>query len=101
MTMSEHEGCCHDSDNLIQLRAAAKTQPKPARIPLRVYFNEFNVRMGKYCYLPLVSGLLRAYAETSEAIRKNYAFMPFLYCMDSVPAILSQYDSPELAAFSA
>jgi protein SCO1/2 len=28
-----------------------------------VYFNEYNVRMGDVCYLPLVSGLLRAYAE--------------------------------------
>ena len=67
----------------------------------RVFFNEFNVRMGKTCYLPLVSGLLRAYAETSQQIRENYQFMPFLYHMDNLPKILSNYDQPDVAAFSA
>lgn len=66
----------------------------------RVYFNEFNLRMGKSCYLPLVSGLLQAYAETSEQIKANYQFMPFLYHIDSPANILAHYESPAIAAFS-
>lgn len=67
----------------------------------RVYFNEYNVRMGRMCYLPLVSGLLRAFAETSETIKANFEFMPFVYCMDTPENILRQYDRPDVAAFSA
>lgn len=67
----------------------------------RVYFNEFNVRMGKMCYLPLVSGILRAYAETSQAVRENYEFQPFLYHIDALPTILSHYRDPDVACFSA
>ena len=65
-----------------------------------VYFNEFNVLMGKAAYLPLVSGLLRAYAETSEQLTAAYRFMPFLYYRDSVERIMSQYYEPSVAAFS-
>ena len=65
-----------------------------------VYFNEFNVLMDKAAYLPLVSGLLRAYAETSEQIAAGYRFMPFLYHRDSVEQIISQYHNPSVAAFS-
>lgn len=66
----------------------------------RVYFNEFNVLMERAAYLPLVSGLLRAYSETSEEIKANYEFMPFLFHRDSVDTILSQYEEPAVAAFS-
>lgn len=66
----------------------------------KIYFNEFNLRMGKMCYLPLVSGLLRAYAETSGQIKANYQFMPFLYHVDSPANILAKYDAPDVAAFS-
>ena len=66
-----------------------------------VYFNEYNVRMGEFSYLPLVSGLLRAYAETFPEVKQNYRFMPFIYEMTQPGAILSQYrDPPALAAFS-
>jgi putative methyltransferase len=66
----------------------------------RAYFNEFNVRMGKMSYLPLVSGILRAYAETSEAVRANYEFQPFLYYIDSLTTILGKYRDPDVACFS-
>jgi radical SAM superfamily enzyme YgiQ (UPF0313 family) len=66
----------------------------------RVYFNEFNVLMDKAAYLPLVSGLLRAYAETSETIKANYEFMPFLYFRDTLDTIIEQYENPSIAAFS-
>ncbi|MEX0701714.1 MAG: cobalamin-dependent protein [Planctomycetales bacterium] len=66
-----------------------------------VYFNEYNLRMGRMCYLPIVSGLLRAYAETSERVRAAYRFMPFIYHLDSLPNILAQYvEAPDVAAFS-
>ena len=66
----------------------------------RVFFNEFNVLMDKAAYLPLVSGLLRAYAETKEELCSRYEFMPFLYYRDSLNSILDQYHDPDVAAFS-
>lgn len=67
----------------------------------RVYFNEYNLRMGRMCYLPIVSGLLRAYAETNPRVKAAYEFMPFIYHLDSVDAILARYqEPPDVAAFS-
>src|SRR3972149_737541 len=66
----------------------------------RVYFNEFNVLMEKTAYLPLVSGLLRAYAETSDVLKTHYEFMPFLYYRDNWERILAHYYQPSVAAFS-
>ena len=67
----------------------------------RVYFNEYNVRMGAFSYLPLVSGLLRAYSETYPKIKANCTFMPFIYYMDEPSRLLSQYvEPPDVAAFS-
>ncbi len=66
-----------------------------------VYMNEFNVRMGKATYLPLVSGILRAYAETSERVRANYRFKPFLFCIDRFENLIAQYDEElAMATFS-
>lgn len=66
-----------------------------------VYFNEYNVKMGKYSYLPFVSGLLRVYSETFNDICKSYKFMPFIYEMDSPDIILNKYsEPPDIAAFS-
>ena len=65
------------------------------------YFNEYNIHMGTYSYLPLVSGLLRSFAETEEAIKHNYEFMPFIYEMSDPAAIKAQYvEKPDIAAFS-
>jgi putative methyltransferase len=67
----------------------------------RLYFNEYNVRMGGFSYLPLVSGLLRAYAETVPEIKDHYEFMPFIYAMDLADRILAQYtEPPDVACFS-
>jgi putative methyltransferase len=65
-----------------------------------VYFNEYNIRMGSLSYLPLVSGLLRAHAETSEMVRREYTFKPFIYVNDAPQTILDRYNSPAVAAFS-
>lgn len=68
---------------------------------LRVFFNEYNIRMGKMCYLPLVSGVLQAYAQTSEAIRTNFNFMRPIFALDSFDAVMAHYrEAPDIAAFS-
>lgn len=57
--------------------------------------------MDGFSYLPLVSGLLRSYAETFPEIRENYEFMPFIYAMDIPSKILEQYTQPpDVACFS-
>src|SRR3990167_6544138 len=56
--------------------------------------------MERSAYLPIASGLLRAFAETSGKIRENYVFKPFLYHMDAPENILSAYDNPSVAGFS-
>jgi len=67
----------------------------------RVYFNEYNIRMGGFSYLPLVSGSLRAYAETIDDIKTHYEFMPFIYAMDVPKRILAWYtERPDIACFS-
>jgi putative methyltransferase len=66
----------------------------------QVYFNEFNVLMDGIAYLPLVSGLLRAYAETSADLAAAYEFRPFLFHRDRPERILAEYDRPAVAAFS-
>jgi len=63
-----------------------------------VYFNDFNILMENAAYLPLVSGLLRAYAKTFESITDNYQFMPFLLHRDSLDTIVAQYQNPNVAA---
>ena len=66
-----------------------------------VYFNEYNVRMGKATYIPLVSGILHAYAETDPLVADHYRFMPYVFCMDRPEAILDAYqEPPAVAAFS-
>jgi len=66
----------------------------------QVVFNEYNIRMEKSAYLPIASGLLRAYSEAQPDIKENYRFMPFNYHMDSLTNIMARYDEPEVAAFS-
>jgi radical SAM superfamily enzyme YgiQ (UPF0313 family) len=66
-----------------------------------VYMNEFNVRMGRATYLPLVSGILRAYAETNPRVKANFKFKPFLFCIDRFENIIGQYDEmPDMVTFS-
>ena len=69
-------------------------------IKRRIYLNEYNILMNNTAYLPLVCGLLRAYAETFAEISTNYEFAPFLFHIDSPEAILSNYNDPSVAAFS-
>lgn len=41
-----------------------------------VYFNEYNVLMGHATYFPLVSGILRAYAEIVPEVKAACTFKP-------------------------
>lgn len=67
----------------------------------RIYLNEYNLSMGNTYYFPLATGMLRAFSETFLEVREKYEFMPFLYKIDTVENIVSQYDNPYMAAFSA
>jgi radical SAM superfamily enzyme YgiQ (UPF0313 family) len=67
---------------------------------LKVYFNEFNVPMDKTVYLPYVSGLLQAYAQSFPKLKEVYQFMPFLFIRDTPDKIVARYDDPFLAVFS-
>ena len=65
-----------------------------------VYFNEYNILMSNTTYLPIVSGLLQAYANTEEVLQNNFEYMPFLFHVDNKQTILDQYNDPAVAAFS-
>ena len=66
----------------------------------RVYFNEYNVLMDKTAYLPLVSGILKAYALKFSALAENYDFLPFLFHRDDYLKLANQHQDPTIAAFS-
>jgi len=66
----------------------------------RIYFNEYNILMGQTTYLPLVSGLLQAYAEEIPSIKDYYEFMPFLFHTDRPENIICQIDNPSIVTFS-
>lgn len=66
----------------------------------QVYFNEFNLLMGSNTYLPLVSGILHAYAMESGIVRRHYTFMPYNFHIDDPVRILDAHDNPDVAAFS-
>lgn len=71
-----------------------------AKGPRRIHLGEFNLLMNGSTYLPLVSGLLRANAETSDTVREHFAFAPFLFHNDRLEAIVGRYERPAVAAFS-
>ena len=66
----------------------------------RVYYNEFNILMGNTTYLPLVSGLLHAFALSRPTVTEKYEFQPYLFHVDRPESILEQYENPAVAAFS-
>lgn len=66
----------------------------------KIYFNEFNVLMEGSAYLPLVSGLLQAFAQTSSQIKDNYEFMPYLFYREHQDKVVARYENPSIAAFS-
>ena len=67
---------------------------------MQIVLHEFNILMDQKVYLPNVSGMLRAYAESIPEIRKGYQFAPFLFVRGKPDSIVAQWDSPSVLAFS-
>ena len=66
----------------------------------RVYLHEFNVSGEGYIYLPLASGLIRAYAESIPEIAAVYEFAPFIFRREPIEEIFTRYEEPAVALFS-
>jgi len=66
----------------------------------QIYLHEFNIIMGNKIFLPNVSGMLRAFAETKEEITSNYEFMPFVFIRGKLDTITKLWDKPDIMAFS-
>ncbi|OFX11497.1 MAG: hypothetical protein A2516_10130 [Alphaproteobacteria bacterium RIFOXYD12_FULL_60_8] len=68
---------------------------------MRIYLNEYNVMMGRTTYLPLATGLLRAFAQTDPRLKGRCTFKPFLFHIDEAETILAKYDeAPDVVGFS-
>jgi putative methyltransferase len=66
----------------------------------KVYFNEYNLLMGQTTYLPLVSGLLQAYADSRPSLNGKFDYRPFHFHLDIPDRIIERHQSPFVAAFS-
>ena len=66
----------------------------------RIYFVESNIPMSGTIYLPLVSGLLQAYAQTFEKIRNAYEFMPYIFMRDTPENMIKDVRDPFIMCFS-
>ena len=66
----------------------------------RVYFFESNIPMDKTVYLPLVSGILQAYAQTFLVLKESFDFQPFIFMRDTPDNLMKKFDNPFLVAFS-
>ncbi len=66
----------------------------------KVYFFESNIPMAGTVYLPLVSGILQAYAQTFKVIDDNYEFMPYIFVRDTPENMIADVKDPYLMAFS-
>jgi len=70
-------------------------------IKRKIYFNEYNLKMGNAIYLPIVSGMLSAYAKQDAEICDNYDIMPFNFQYEDADTIVQRHVDPDVAAFSA
>ncbi len=66
----------------------------------KVYFFESQIPMENVVYLPLVSGILQAYAQTFHVLKESYAFQPFIFMRDTPENMLKDVKDPFLMAFS-
>ena len=51
-------------------------------------------------YLPLVSGILRAYGQSIPRLDMQYEWMPFLFMRDTPDALAPRHEAPDVAVFS-
>ena len=56
-----------------------------------VQFHEFNILMGNKIYLPNVTGMLQAFAETIPSVVSAYRFAPFLFVRNDPAKIMEQW----------
>ena len=56
--------------------------------------------MDKVIYLPLVSGILQAYAQSFPTINEAYEFMPFIFMRDTPENMIKDIEDPFIMAFS-
>src|SRR3990167_3072501 len=66
----------------------------------QIYLHEFNMPMEGSIYLPLASGLIRAYAESILEIKAAYEFAPFIFRREPIEQLMEVYDNPAFALFS-
>lgn len=65
-----------------------------------VYLHEFNILMANKVYLPIASGMLRAYAQSIPEIKETYEFKPFVFVRQKPSKLLRAYEHPGVLAFS-
>lgn len=56
--------------------------------------------MDHVIYLPLVSGILQAYAQTFQILNEAYEFMPYIFMRDTPENMIKDVKDPFLMAFS-
>lgn len=66
----------------------------------KIYFFESNIPMDNTVYLPLVSGILRGYAESFMVLKMAYEFMPFIFMRDTPENMIKDVKDPFLMCFS-
>lgn len=66
----------------------------------RVYFFESNIPMDKVIYLPLVSGILQAYAQSFPTLNSTYEFMPFIFMRNTPEEMIRSVVGPDVFCFS-
>lgn len=66
----------------------------------RIYFFESNIPMAGTVYLPFVSGILQAYAQSFPIINQSYKFMPYIFVRDTPLNMIKYVDDPHIMAFS-
>ena len=71
-----------------------------AQTKFRIQLVQLNSFYGKKVYLPYSVGMLRAYCEEYEEIRKNFEFLPFLYRRDSINSIVNRIGQVDILAVS-
>ena len=66
----------------------------------KIYLNEYNIPTNNSIYLPYSSGLLQAYAQTTNAIYENYEFVKIFFQRDTIENIIDRHEDPDVVGFS-
>ena len=67
---------------------------------IKVYFFQFNFSYGNEFTLPYSSGMLWAYANTYEEVRRNCENKGLIFLREDTNTIVSRLITPQIAAFS-